>query len=239
MELVKVRTYEEMSKKASDILFDVIKENEKPVIGLATGSTPEGTYMELIKKLNGSDVDQNNITTFNLDEYVGLDKDHEQSYSYYMHENFFNHVLIPKENIHLLNGKAENAETEVEAYEQAIDEAGLDVQLLGIGRNGHIAFNEPGTSFDSLTHVVDLTPETVEDNSRFFDNLGDVPSKAFTMGLNSIMKAKKIVILIYGENKKEALNALLSGEVTENNPASILNNHGDVTIIADTAAIGE
>lgn len=239
MELVKVRTYEEMSKKASDILFDVIKENEKPVIGLATGSTPEGTYMELIKKLNGSDVDQNNITTFNLDEYVGLDKDHEQSYSYYMHENFFNHVSIPKENIHLLNGKAENAETEVEAYEQAIDEAGLDVQLLGIGRNGHIAFNEPGTSFDSLTHVVDLTPETVEDNSRFFDNLGDVPSKAFTMGLNSIMKAKKIVILIYGENKKEALNALLSGEVTENNPASILNNHEDVTIIADTAAIGE
>lgn len=239
MELVKVSNYEEMSKKASDILFDVIKENEKPVIGLATGSTPEGTYMELIKKLNGSDVDQNNITTFNLDEYVGLDKDHEQSYSYYMHENFFNHVSIPKENIHLLNGKAENAETEVEAYEQAIDEAGLDVQLLGIGRNGHIAFNEPGTSFDSLTHVVDLTPETVEDNSRFFDNLGDVPSKAFTMGLNSIMKAKKIVILIYGENKKEALNALLSGEVTENNPASILNNHGDVTIIADTAAIGE
>ena len=239
MELVKVRTYEEMSKKASDILFDVIKENEKPVIGLATGSTPEGTYMELIKKLNGSDVDQNNITTFNLDEYVGLDKDHEQSYSYYMHENFFNHVSIPKENIHLLNGKAENAETEVEAYEQAIDEAGLDVQLLGIGRNGHIAFNEPGTSFDSLTHVVDLTPETVEDNSRFFDNLGDVPSKAFTMGLNSIMKAKKIVLLIYGENKKEALNALLNGEVTENNPASILNNHGDVTIIADTAAIGE
>lgn len=239
MELVKVSNYEEMSKKASDILFDVIKENEKPVIGLATGSTPEGTYMELIKKLNGSDVDQNNITTFNLDEYVGLDKDHEQSYSYYMHENFFNHVSIPKENIHLLNGKAENAETEVEAYEQAIDEAGLDVQLLGIGRNGHIAFNEPGTSFDSLTHVVDLTPETVEDNSRFFDNLGDVPSKAFTMGLNSIMKAKKIVILIYGENKKEALNALLSGEVTENNPASILNKHEDVTIIADTAAIGE
>lgn len=239
MELVKVSNYEEMSKKASDILFDVIKENEKPVIGLATGSTPEGTYMELIKKLNGSDVDQNNITTFNLDEYVGLDKDHEQSYSYYMRENFFNHVSIPKENIHLLNGKAENAETEVEAYEQAIDEAGLDVQLLGIGRNGHIAFNEPGTSFDSLTHVVDLTPETVEDNSRFFDNLGDVPSKAFTMGLNSIMKAKKIVILIYGENKKEALNALLSGEVTENNPASILNNHEDVTIIADAAAIGE
>lgn len=239
MKLVKVSNYEEMSKKASDILFDVIKENEKPVIGLATGSTPEGTYMELIKKLNGSDVDQNNITTFNLDEYVGLDKDHEQSYSYYMHENFFNHVSIPKENIHLLNGKAENAETEVKAYEQAIDEAGLDVQLLGIGRNGHIAFNEPGTSFDSLTHVVDLTPETVEDNSRFFDNLGDVPSKAFTMGLNSIMKAKKIVILIYGENKKEALNALLSGEVTENNPASILNNHEDVTIIADTAAIGE
>ena len=239
MELVKVSNYEEMSKKASDILFDVIKEQEKPVIGLATGSTPEGTYQELIKKLNSSDIDQNNITTFNLDEYVGLDKNHEQSYSYYMHQNFFNHVSIPAENIHLLNGKAEDAETEVDAYEEAIDEAGLNVQLLGIGRNGHIAFNEPGTSFDSLTHVVDLTPETIEDNSRFFDDLGDVPSKAFTMGLKSIMKAEKIVILIYGENKKEALDALLSGEVTEENPASVLNNHKDVTIIADTAAIGE
>lgn len=239
MELVKVSNYEEMSKKASDILFDVIKENDKPVIGLATGSTPEGTYKKLVEKLNSSDIDQNNITTFNLDEYVGLDKDHEQSYSYYMHENFFNHVSIPEENIHLLNGKAENAETEVKAYEEAIDESGLDVQLLGIGRNGHIAFNEPGTSFDSVTHIVDLTPETIEDNSRFFDELGDVPSKAFTMGLNSIMKAKKIVILIYGENKKEALDALLSGEITEDNPASVLNNHKDVTIIADTAAIGE
>ncbi|CAD2081482.1 glucosamine-6-phosphate deaminase [Jeotgalicoccus coquinae] len=239
MELVKVSNYEEMSKKASDILFDVIKENEKPVIGLATGSTPEGTYQELIKKLNSSDIDQNNITTFNLDEYVGLDKNHEQSYSYYMYEKFFNHVSIPQENIHLLNGKAEFADTEVKAYEEAIDEAGIDVQLLGIGRNGHIAFNEPGTSFDSVTHIVDLTPETIEDNSRFFDELGEVPSKAFTMGLKSIMKADKIVILIYGENKKEALEALLSGEVTVDNPASVLNNHKDVTIIADNAAIGE
>ena len=239
MKLVKVSTYEEMSNEASEILFDVIKENDKPVIGLATGSTPEGTYKALIEKLNSSDVNQNDITTFNLDEYVGLDKDHEQSYSYYMHENFFNHVSIPEENIHLLNGKAEDAETEVTAYEAAIDQAGLDVQLLGIGRNGHIAFNEPGTSFDSVTHIVDLTPETIEDNSRFFDDLKDVPNKAFTMGLSSIMKAEKIVILISGENKKEALAELLSGEVSENNPASILNNHKDVTIIADTAAIGE
>lgn len=239
MELVKVGNYEEMSQKASEILFDVIKGNNKPVIGLATGSTPEGTYKALIQKLNDSDVDQNNITTFNLDEYVGLDKDHEQSYSYYMHDNFFNHVSIPAENIHLLNGKAAAAETEVKDYEAAIDEAGLDVQLLGIGRNGHIAFNEPGTSFDSVTHIVDLTPETIEDNSRFFDNADDVPKKAFTMGLSSIMKAKKIVILVYGENKKEALENLLSGDVNENNPASILNNHSDVTIIADSAAIGE
>ncbi|CAD2080623.1 Glucosamine-6-phosphate deaminase 1 [Jeotgalicoccus aerolatus] len=239
MKLVKVSTYEEMSNEASEILFDVIKENDKPVIGLATGSTPEGTYKALIEKLNSSDVNQNDITTFNLDEYVGLDKDHEQSYSYYMHENFFNHVSIPEENIHLLNGKAEDAETEVTAYEAAIDQAGLDVQLLGIGRNGHIAFNEPGTSFDSVTHIVDLTPETIEDNSRFFDDLKDVPNKAFTMGLSSIMKAEKIVILISGENKKEALAELLSGEVSENNPASVLNNHKDVTIIADTAAIGE
>ena len=239
MKLVKVSTYEEMSNEASEILFDVIKENDKPVIGLATGSTPEGTYKALIEKLNSSDVNQNDITTFNLDEYVGLDKDHEQSYSYYMHENFFNHVSIPEENIHLLNGKAEDAETEVTAYEAAIDQAGLDVQLLGIGRNGHIAFNEPGTSFDSVTHIVDLTPETIEDNSRFFDDLKDVPNKAFTMGLSSIMKAEKVVILISGENKKEALAELLSGEVSENNPASVLNNHKDVTIIADTAAIGE
>lgn len=239
MELVKVKNYEEMSGKAADILFDVIAKNEKPVIGLATGSTPEGTYKELINKLNNSDINQNNITTFNLDEYVGLDKDNEQSYSYYMHENFFNHIEIPAENIHLLNGKAEDVSIEVKSYEQAIDETGLDVQLLGIGRNGHIAFNEPGTSFDSVTHVVDLTPETIEDNSRFFDNLGNVPSKALTMGLSSIMKAKKIVILIYGENKKEALAELLNGNVDTDNPASILNNHSDVTIIADSAAIGE
>lgn len=239
MELVKVKNYEEMSDKAADILFDVIVKNEKPVIGLATGSTPEGTYKELIKKLNNNDINQKNITTFNLDEYVGLDKNNEQSYSYYMHENFFNQVNIPAENIHLLNGKTEDVVSEVETYEKAIDDTGLDVQLLGIGRNGHIAFNEPGTSFDSVTHVVDLTPETIEDNSRFFDDLGDVPSKALTMGLSSIMKAKKIVILVYGENKKEALAELLSGNVHTDNPASILNNHSDVIIIADTAAIGE
>lgn len=239
MELVKVGNYEEMSNKAADILFDVIAKNETPVIGLATGSTPEGTYKELIKKLNNNDINQKNITTFNLDEYVGLDKNNEQSYSYYMHENFFNHIKIPEENIHLLNGKTEDVASEVGNYEKAIDDTGLDVQLLGIGRNGHIAFNEPGTSFDSVTHVVDLTPETIEDNSRFFEDLGDVPSKALTMGLSSIMKAKKIVILVYGENKKEALAELLSGNVHTDNPASILNNHSDVIIIADTAAIGE
>lgn len=239
MELVKVKNYEEMSDKAADILFDVIAKNNKPVIGLATGSTPEGTYKELVKKLNSSEIEQQNITTFNLDEYVGLDKDNKQSYAYYMNEKFFNHVNIPTENIHLLDGKADDVSTEVASFEKAIDENGLDIQLLGIGRNGHIAFNEPGTSFDSVTHVVDLTPETVEDNSRFFEKLGDVPNKALTMGLSSIMKAKKVLILVYGENKKEALAELLSGNVDTNIPASILCNHDDVTIIADTSAIGE
>lgn len=239
MKLVKVKNYEEMSDKAADILFDVIEKNDKPVIGLATGSTPEGTYKNLVEKLNNSDIDQQKITTFNLDEYVGLDKDNKQSYAYYMNEKFFSHVNIPMENVHLLNGKADDISAEVTAFEKAIDEHGLDIQLLGIGRNGHIAFNEPGTSFDSVTHVVDLTPETVEDNSRFFEKLGDVPNKALTMGLSSIMKAKKILILIYGENKKEALAELLGGSVDTNVPASILCNHDDVIVIADTSAIGE
>ncbi|CAD2075439.1 glucosamine-6-phosphate deaminase [Jeotgalicoccus meleagridis] len=239
MYLIKVNSYQEMSDKAADILFDVITSKERPVIGLATGSTPEGTYKALSDKLNSSTVDQSKITTFNLDEYVGLDRNHNQSYAYYMNENFFNHVSIPEENINLLNGKAADEEEEVKSYEEKIDEQGLDIQLLGIGRNGHIAFNEPGTSFDSLTHAVELTEETIEDNSRFFDDKESVPSRALSMGLKSIMKAKKILILINGENKKEALSELLNGVVTEENPASILNNHPDVTIIADSAAIGE
>ncbi|QQD85006.1 glucosamine-6-phosphate deaminase [Jeotgalicoccus sp. ATCC 8456] len=239
MDVLKVNSYEEMSDKAAGILMDVIQSKSAPVIGLATGSTPEGTYQALVKKLNDSDVDQDQITTFNLDEYVGLDASHDQSYSYYMHKNFFDHVSIKEENINLLNGMAESETAEVESYERKIGEKGIDIQLLGIGRNGHIAFNEPGTSFDSLTHKVELTPETIEDNSRFFDDIDDVPKAAFSMGLASIMKARKILILINGENKKEALSALLSGEVSEENPASILNNHPDVTIIADSAAIGE
>lgn len=238
MDVLKVNSYEEMSDKAADILMEVIQAKEAPVIGLATGSTPEGTYQSLIQKLNSSSVDQGTITTFNLDEYVGLDASHEQSYSYYMHKQLFDHVSIKAENINLLNGKAESEAAEVESYEKKLDDKGLDIQLLGIGRNGHIAFNEPGTSFDSLTHKVELTPETIEDNSRFFEHIDEVPKAAYTMGLASIMKARKILILVNGEKKKEALSALLSGEVTEENPASILNNHPDVTIIADEAAIG-
>ena len=159
MYLIKVNSYQEMSDKAADILFDVITSKERPVIGLATGSTPEGTYKALSDKLNSSTVDQSKITTFNLDEYVGLDRNHNQSYAYYMNENFFNHVSIPEENINLLNGKAADEEEEVKSYEEKIDEQGLDIQLLGIGRNGHIAFNEPGTSFDSLTRSEEHTSE--------------------------------------------------------------------------------
>ena len=236
---IKAKTYEDMSREAAQIIFDALKENEKFSLGLATGSTPEGMYDVLATLINDERLDLSHLTTFNLDEYVGLDEDDDQSYHYFMDKHLFSKLDIPKENINILDGVANDLDKEVKEYESLIDEVGIDIQVLGIGRNGHIAFNEPGTSFESLTHKVQLTDETIEDNSRFFEKKEDVPTEALSMGLKTIMKAKQIILLISGDNKQRARELFVSGEVSEDVPASILHNHDNVILITDEAARGE
>jgi len=236
---IKAKTYEDMSREAAQIIFDALKENETFSLGLATGSTPEGMYDVLATLINDERLDLSRLTTFNLDEYVGLDEDDDQSYHYFMDEHLFSKLDIPKENINILDGVANDLDKEVKEYESLIDEVGIDIQVLGIGRNGHIAFNEPGTSFESLTHKVQLTDETIEDNSRFFEKKEDVPTEALSMGLKTIMKAKQIILLISGDNKQRARELFVSGEVSEDVPASILHNHDNVILITDEAARGE
>ena len=236
---IKAKTYEDMSREAAQIIFDALKENEKFSLGLATGSTPEGMYDVLATLINDEKLDLSHLTTFNLDEYVGLDEDDDQSYHYFMDEHLFSKLDIPKENINILNGVASDLDKEVKEYESLIDKVGIDIQVLGIGRNGHIAFNEPGTSFESLTGKVQLTDETIEDNSRFFEKKEDVPTEALSMGLKTIMKAKQIILLISGDNKQRARELFVSGKVSEDVPASILHNHDNVILITDEAARGE
>ena len=236
---IKAKTYEDMSCEAAQIIFDALKENETFSLGLATGSTPEGMYEVLATLINDEKLDLSHLTTFNLDEYVGLDEDDDQSYHYFMDEHLFSKLDIPKENINILDGVASDLDKEVKEYESLIDEVGIDIQVLGIGRNGHIAFNEPGTSFESLTGKVQLTDETIEDNSRFFEKKEDVPTEALSMGLKTIMKAKQIILLISGDNKQRARELFVSGEVSEDVPASILHNHDNVILITDEAARGE
>lgn len=236
---IKAKTYEDMSCEAAQIIFDALKENETFSLGLATGSTPEGMYEVLATLINDEKLDLSHLTTFNLDEYVGLDEDDDQSYHYFMDEHLFSKLDIPKENINILNGVASDLDKEVKEYESLIDETGIDIQVLGIGRNGHIAFNEPGTSFESLTGKVQLTDETIEDNSRFFEKKEDVPTEALSMGLKTIMKAKQIILLISGDNKQRARELFVSGKVSEDVPASILHNHDNVILITDEAARGE
>ncbi len=229
-----VDDYEAVSKEA----FKVIKEFLKPgkVLGLATGSSPVGLYREMIKDHEENGTDYQDILTFNLDEYVGLPLNHQESYYTFMHENLFNHIAIPEANVHVPSGLGD-VEANCQKYEAMIDEHPIDIQLLGIGSNGHIGFNEPGTSFESLTHVTDLTASTRKDNARFFDPLGEeVPTQACTMGLATIMKAKKVLLVANGENKAQAIKGLLEGEVDESLPASILQRHPDVVVIIDKAA---
>lgn len=240
MKLVHVENYDEMSMQAARAVFDKITSSERVVLGLATGSTPEKMYDYLVDMLNKNKVDLSHVYTVNLDEYVGLDADHPQSYHQYMNRIFFDRVDIPKNHTFLPNGAAENLEDEVAEYEKLIEElGGVDLQVLGIGRNGHIAFNEPGTAFDSETHVVDLTETTVNDNARFFDTIDEVPKQAISMGLSTIMNAKSIVMMASGEEKADAITAMMEGEVDESLPGSILQRHHDVTVIADRKALRE
>lgn len=222
----------------ANLFIETINNKPNCVLGLATGSSPVGIYKNLVKAYQENKVSFKEVTTFNLDEYIGLEGTHHQSYRYFMNDNLFNHIDIDKNKTHVPNGI--NYEYDVENYDKEIENnGGIDLQILGIGSNGHIAFNEPGTSFDSLTHVVDLKESTIKDNSRFFNSIDEVPTKSITMGLTSIIKAKKIVIIITGENKKDVLTKLLTGEISEDLPASILHKHPDVTIYADYKAMGK
>lgn len=237
MKLIITKNYEELSKKAADEMADIIKSNPKAILGLATGGSPMGMYKELIKMNKEGKVDFSNVTTVNLDEYIGLSGDHPQSYRYFMNENLFNHINIDKTNTYVPNGLAKNIEEECKEYDARITElGGTDVQLLGIGNNGHIAFNEPDNELLSGTHLTKLTEETIKANARFFESVDEVPTQALTMGLGGIMRSKKIIVIASGESKAEAVKAMVSGKISTNMPASMLQMHRDVTVIVDEAA---
>ncbi|MGY4110509.1 glucosamine-6-phosphate deaminase [Aeribacillus sp. SP014] len=238
MEIIKVKDYEEMSEKAANIVIEHMKSLKRPVIGFATGSTPIGLYNCLVKKYQQKEVSFKHATTFNLDEYVGLPKENKNSYHYYMHENLFQHIDIQPENVHIPNGMAEDLEQECMTYDRLISKNKIDIQILGLGLNGHIGFNEPGTSFKSRTHIVKLDQSTRKANARFFQSIDEVPTKAITMGIETIMESKKILLLVSGKKKADALARLLgNSDISEEFPASILRQHNDVTVIADKEAL--
>ena len=236
MKVIITKNYEEMSEKAYEIVRDVIKANPNAVLGLATGSSPIGLYDDLVKAYERGEISFKNIRTVNLDEYVGLDYSSDQSYVYFMRKNLFERVDIDLANTNFPDGKAKDLEAECARYTKLVEGMQQDVQVLGLGSNGHIAFNEPGTPFDSTTHVVKLTESTIKDNSRLFKNIDEVPRSALTMGIANIMNAKKIVVVANGANKADAIYKTVKGEITEAVPASILQKHPDVTIVCDELA---
>lgn len=237
MNLRVVNSYEELSKVAASELSKVIKEKPNAILGLATGGSPIGMYKELIKMYEKKELDFSKVTTVNLDEYIGLNPEHSQSYRYFMNDNLFNHININIANTFVPNGLAKDLEVECKEYDKRIIElGGIDIQLLGVGNNGHIAFNEPDEQLSAGTHVISLTENTIEANARFFDNINDVPRKAITMGVGGIMKAKKIILIASGASKAEAIKGLFSGKITTENPASMLQMHRDVTVIVDKEA---
>ncbi|KAA9029975.1 glucosamine-6-phosphate deaminase [Niallia endozanthoxylica] len=240
MKILKVSDYAEMSSKAAEFIIGKLQHNPKLNLGLATGGTPVGLYEQLVKNHKQNNTSYRNVTTFNLDEYIGLSGENPNSYRFYMNEQLFNHIDIQKSNTFVPLGDTQNPQQFCVEYEKLLAaHGGVDLQILGIGSNGHIGFNEPYTSFQSETHLVELEASTREANARFFNSLDEVPTHAITMGIASIMRSKEILLLVSGESKRDALVQLLQGDVNENFPASILRTHPCVTIIADKAAIGK
>lgn len=237
MRIFVTKNYEELSKKAAHIIAAQIIRKPDSVLGLATGSSPIGAYKHLVEWHKAGDLDFSEITSINLDEYVGLSKDNNQSYYYFMHENLFNHVNIKEENVFLPDGLNTDEASECERYDNIIKTRGpIDLQLLGLGENGHIGFNEPDAFFAKGTHKVKLTDSTIEANSRLFDSIDEVPKFAYSMGTQSIMQAKSILLIASGEKKADAIKKTLFGPITPEVPASALQFHKDVTIIVDEAA---
>ncbi len=235
MKVIITENYDEMSKKAAEIMSDLVKNNPNAILGLATGSSPIGMYKYMAQDCKKG-VSYKNVSTVNLDEYVGLTADHDQSYAYFMRTNLFDHIDIDQKNTNLPCGSASDLQKECDRYNALLDEMKQDVQVLGLGSNGHIGFNEPDTPFASVTHLVDLTENTIKDNSRLFASIDEVPRQALSMGIKNIMQAKSILMVVSGKNKAEAVRGMVKGEVTPALPASVLQLHPFVTVICDKDA---
>jgi len=237
MEIIIHPSYEQMSRAAAREVARTLNSKPNAVLGLATGSTPLGLYQELVRMHQEDGLDFSQVTTFNLDEYVGLRSNHPQSYHYFMHENLFRHINIPRQNIYIPSGTTDNYEAFCQWYEQRIaDCGGIDLQLLGIGSDGHIAFNEPTSSLGSRTRIKTLARQTIEDNARFFDNAEEVPVYAITMGVGTILEARQIVLVANGAKKAAAVAAAVEGPVTSMITASALQLHGDTLVFLDREA---
>ena len=232
--------YDDMSLKAANLILAQVTMKPDSVLGLATGSTPIGTYQQLIERFHAGDVDFSRVRTVNLDEYRGLTREDPQSYYYFMQEHLFSHINIAPDASFIPDGMNDDVQAVCDAYEETIRGlGGVDLQLLGLGNNGHIGFNEPGEVFEKETHCVDLAQSTIEANARFFASVDDVPTQAYTMGIQTIMNAKKILVIVNGAGKAEILKKAFYGPVTPEVPASILQMHPDVTVIADETACAQ
>lgn len=238
MRIIATMDYQEMSRKAANIISAQVILNPNSVLGLATGSSPIGTYKQLIEWYNKDDIDFSLVKTVNLDEYKGMSPDNPQSYSYFMLKNLFEHININLENVHIPSGLAGDTQTECRRYDEIIKSlGGVDLQLLGLGNNGHIGFNEPDNNFIRTTHCVSLSQSTIDANSRFFQNSEEIPRYAYTMGIGTIMESNKIVVIVNGKGKAQILKEVIEGPITPSVPASILQLHKDVTVIADQEAL--
>lgn len=238
MRIISTKDYQDMSRKAANIISAQIILKPDSVLGLATGSSPIGTYKQLVDWYKKGDLDFSQIKTVNLDEYKGLTRDNDQSYYYFMNEHLFKYVNIDLANTNIPNGTEPDAEKECSRYNNVISSiGGIDLQLLGLGNNGHIGFNEPCGEFEKVTHCVTLTQSTIDANARFFATIEDVPKFAYTMGIGNIMSARKILVVVNGEAKAQILKDVVSGSITPGVPASVLQLHNDVTIVADEAAL--
>ena len=238
MKVIIARDYSEQCSAAANIIEGIVRAKPDCCLGLATGSSPVGMYKELARRCAEEGLDFSRVHSVNLDEYIGLAPEHDQSYRYFMNTNLFNHVNIDKAHTYVPNGLEPDSEKACEAYNEIIRSVGgIDLQLLGLGNNGHIGFNEPGEAFEKETHCVDLTESTIQANKRFFEKVEDVPTQAYTMGIKNIMQARKVLLIVSGEGKAEILDKVLYGPVTPQVPASILQLHNDLTVVADEAAM--
>lgn len=238
MRIIEAKDYQDMSRKAANIISAQVILEPTSVLGLATGSTPVDVYKQLIEWYKKGDIDFSKVRTVNLDEYKGLSQDNPQSYYYFMYENFFKHINIDLQNVYIPNGLEEDIEKECARYDNIITSlGGVDLQLLGLGNNGHIGFNEPSGNFQQTTHCVELTQSTIDANSRFFENYDEIPRRAYTMGIGDIISAGKILLIVSGKGKAQILKEVIEGPILPSVPASILKLHQDVIVIADQEAL--